>query len=492
MTPWPFQKVAISELRAHMVKPYQPGILQAPTGSGKSEIMGWIARAAVANGKRVGFIVNRKILVNDLCRRVDRLGIKFGVIMSQDPRRRPWEPVQIASFDTLWRRSSLPKFDLCFVDEAHFSLSQKFVVVIERLVADGCAVIGCTATPVRGFGEGLGSIYKWMVRTPDVPDLIEGGFLVPPRVFAPSTPDLRKIKITGDDYNQKQLAEACDRSAITGDILKHWRKNIQGRPTIAFGINLEHCRHMHELFIGANVRSEYVDHTSTNLDDTWRRLANYETEVVFNCGLAGYGWNVQQVSGMIEGRPTASLALWLQHCGRVLRTHPESGKVDAIINDHTGNALRFGLPDEYRDWPLDCKPKKPSAIGEPNYSVYRCTHCGLVFRRGPVECPRCHTAVPIKYREIKVVDGELEELKRKEQQDQKRDSIEQWASRATDEQKLAKLEEWKKKAKDNGWKQSWAWNTYRRVFGAEPPRVRPDKLPPPPEIRDVLNNWERL
>lgn len=470
---------------------YEPGLLQAPTGSGKSEIMGWIARSAVANGKRVGFVVNRKILVNDLCKRVDRLGIKFGVIMSQDPRRRPWEPVQIASFDTLWRRPILPKFDLCFVDEAHFSLSEKFVGVINRLVADGCAVIGCTATPVRGFGEGLGSIYKWMVRTPDVPDLIRDGFLVPPRIFAPTTTlDLRKVKITGDDYNQKELAEACDRAAITGDILKHWRKNIQGRPTIAFGVNLEHCRHMHEMFIGANVRSEYVDHTSANLDDTWRRLANYETEVVFNCGLAGYGWNIPQVSGMIEGRPTASLALWLQHCGRVLRTYP--GKIDAVINDHSTNAIRFGLPDEYRDWPLDCKAKKPSAIGEPNYSVYRCAHCGLVFKRGPKECPRCGTEVPIKYREIKVVDGELEELKRKEQQEQKRESIEQWAARATDEEKLKKLDEWKAKAKKEGYSIGWAFGTFRRTFGCEPPKRQEELKPTPPEIREVLSNWDNL
>ena len=489
MTPWPFQEVAISELRSHMVKPYQPGILQAPTGSGKSEIMGWIARSAVNNGKRVGFIVNRRILVEDLCRRIQRLGIDFGVIMSADNRRAPWKPVQVASFDTLWRRPTLPKFDLCFIDECHFSLSDKFITVIERLVGDGCAVIGCSATPVRGFGEGLGSIYKWMVRTPDVPDLIDEGFLVRPRVFAPSTPDLKKVKMTGDDYNQKQLAEACDRTAITGDILRHYQKNLRGEPTVAFGVSLEHCRHMTDLFLGADVRAEYVDHKSTNLDEVWRRLANYETEVVFNVGIAGYGWNVPKASRMIEARPTASLALWLQHAGRIMRI--ADGKTEAVINDHAGNALRHGLPDEYRNWPLDCKPKKITAAGEPNFSVYRCTNCGLVFRRGPVECPRCNAAVPIKYREVKVVDGELEELKHKQEQERKKESIQSWAAHATDEEKLRKLDDWKKKARENGYSQKWAYSTFARVFNGAP-IPKKDRTPTPPEAREALNNWDNL
>src|SRR5580692_4254066 len=124
MTPWPFQSQAISELRSHMVKPYEPGIFQAATGSGKSEVMGWIAQLCLNASKenRVGFVVNRRLLVKDLCKRVSSLGLDYGVIMSGFPAA-PWKRVQVASFDTLWRRPNLPKLTLLFVDEAHFSLS---------------------------------------------------------------------------------------------------------------------------------------------------------------------------------------------------------------------------------------------------------------------------------------------------------------------------------------------------------------------------------
>ena len=72
---------------------------------------------------------------------------------------------------------------------------------------------------------------------------------------------------------------------------------------------------------------------------------------------------------------------------------------------------------------------------------------------------------------------------------QKQESIASWASRATDEQKLAKLDRWKKQAREKGFKLSWAYGTYRRCFGEDPPKV---KTPPPPDMREILNRWDEL
>src|SRR4029077_11604471 len=115
----------------------------------------------------------------------------------------------------------------------------------------------------------------------------------------------------------------------TGNILEHWQKHARGRPTIAFGVDINHCQHMTEMFCAAGVRAVAVDHTyKGDLDLVWARIASYETEVVFNVGIASYGWDCPAVSAMIEARPTRSLGLWLQHCGRIMRTC--DGKVDAI------------------------------------------------------------------------------------------------------------------------------------------------------------------
>jgi DNA repair protein RadD len=50
-------------------------------------------------------------------------------------------------------------------------------------------------------------------------------------------------------------------------------------------------------------------------------------------------------------RPTKSLALFLQQCGRGMR--PAPGKSSLLILDHVGNCARFGPPDLERIWSLE-------------------------------------------------------------------------------------------------------------------------------------------
>lgn len=404
----PYQSEAIEELRDGIRNhPGEPGLLVAPTGSGKSEIFGWMARSAVSKGKRVGAVVNRRILVHDLCKRVERIGLEYGVIMGDEPRK-AWASTHIASFDTLWRRPHLPKWDIAWVDECHFSLADKYSKVIARLLEQGTVVIGLTATPIRGSGEGLGSIYKWMVRCPDTPELIDAGYLVKPRVFAPpGQPDVRKVGKVAGEFNQKQLAQVCDNTKLTGDILNHWLKNGRGRPTIGFGVDIAHCQHMAEMFNAAGVKAFAVDHRyKGDFDLLWRQLQNYEIEVVFNVGIAGYGWDAPRVSHMIEARPTQSLGLWLQHCGRVLRV--SDGKDCAIINDHAGNSLRHGLPDEPRDWSLDGSAIRDAGDKPP--AVATCKKCYATFRAGPRACPYCGAEMKVTPRKVEVEAGELKEV----------------------------------------------------------------------------------
>lgn len=411
----PYQLSVIEALRDAIRKyPGQPGLLVAPTGSGKSEMAGHIARSAVDKGNRVGFVVNRRILVRDLSRRVDRLGMEYGVIMGSSPRK-PWAKVHVASFDTLYRRP-IPKWSLAFIDEAHVSMAATYSAVIKKMQENGTVIIGMTATPIRGT-SGLGGTYKWMVRCPDTPELIDMGFLVRPRVFAPSAPDLKGVSTTAGDYNQRELAQAVDRSALTGDILKHWLP-YRGRPTIGFGVDINHCKHMAETFQAAGVRAVAVDHKyKGDLDLVWKQLASYEIEVVFNVGIAGYGFDCPPVSCMIEGRPTKSLALWLQHCGRVMRIHET--KQDCVIFDHAANCMAHGLPDEPRDWTLDENPEKfvkkappvttcKTPVKHPDGTVQ--LPCYATFRSGPTECPYCGIMLVKKKADIKVREGELVEI----------------------------------------------------------------------------------
>jgi superfamily II DNA or RNA helicase len=81
--------------------------------------------------------------------------------------------------------------------------------------------------------------------------------------------------------------------------------------------------------------------------------------VLCNCALFTEGLDVPGINAVILARPTKSLGLWLQMCGRALR--PAPGKDHAIIIDLGQNWTRFGLPADDREWSLDGIQKKPRA-----------------------------------------------------------------------------------------------------------------------------------
>ena len=115
--------------------------------------------------------------------------------------------------------------------------------------------------------------------------------------------------------------------------------------------------------------------------------------------------DVPAATCLIGLRPTASLVIFLQHVGRVLRKSP--GKDKAIILDHVGNWSRFGLPDDDREWTLEGKPK-----GVKDISKYkRCPDCLHPVLTSARVCPHCgfqwtETAEPMSRVPLEV-EGEL-------------------------------------------------------------------------------------
>jgi DNA-directed RNA polymerase subunit M/transcription elongation factor TFIIS len=76
----------------------------------------------------------------------------------------------------------------------------------------------------------------------------------------------------------------------------------------------------------------------------------------------------------------------------------------AVIIDHVGNYLRFGLPDQDREWKLDApkrgKGKKTEASTTVN--VRQCPKC--YYTHEPAEvCPNCGYEYPVKERTLEEI-----------------------------------------------------------------------------------------
>ena len=400
-----YQLRAIEEAAEHYRAGKRRILIVAPTGAGKTVLASEMIRRGVGRGSRIAFLAHRRKLIDQSCDKLGAFEIEHAAIM----RGREFHPrhqVQVASVQTLVRRlDRVDPFNLVFVDEAHHVRGSSYMQILEA--SPEAAVIGLTATPCRLDGKSLGDVFEAMVIVEQPGELVEQGWLVPDRIFAPYVPNMKGVKKTGGDYNLRQLRSLMDQPAIVGDIVTQWRKHGDGRPTVAFCVDVAHSQSIVDRFRKVGVRAAHIDaHTpDEERDEVLDQLRHGEPFVVANVGVLTEGWDRPCTSCCILARPTASLSLHLQMGGRVLR--PWDGKDDALILDHAGNCLRHGSFTEEREWTLG-EPARRKTRDEHVPSLRQCPECFRLLppSRKVCECGYEWTIEPVPVPEM---DGELRE-----------------------------------------------------------------------------------
>ena len=317
-----------------------------------------------------------------------------------------------------------------------------------------------------------------MIECPQVPDLIEQGYLVRSRVYAPVDPDLRGVKTQAGDYVESQLAERMDRDKLVGDIIAHWFKYGEGRKTVAFACSVGHSVHIGNEFVRAGVRAEHVDGT-TPIDERaaiLARLATGEIEVVTNCMVLTEGFDLPDIGCIILARPTKKMGLYRQMIGRGLR--PADGKTDVVILDHSGAVFRHGLPEDRVEWTLDpdrraTAPEHTNRQSARKSKLIECSQCSAL-RVGGKPCPNCGFLPKHPAEYIAHLVGDL-------------GLVQGGKAKAS----VFNQDEWHGMlthiAEQRGYKRGWIAHKYKEKFGHWPTR---QYTPPIEPSREVLS-WVR-
>lgn len=452
----PYQEKIIAELRQSFAKGVKSICLVAPTGSGKTVMFSFMAKNAALRGNRVLILTHRDELLNQSSLAFEKIGIPHGIIARGviDTSHL----ITVASVQTLSRRlGQIPlDFQFLIVDEAHLYRAESFFKVIEA-VSSKAKTLACTATPIRLDGRGLGradgGFCDEMVIGPSVKSLINDGYLSPVRVFStPMKASLEGVKKLGGDFMPSQLETAMNRPSVTGDAVEHYLRIAPGEKAIAFCTTIKHAEAVSEAFGAAGVQSRAI-HGNLSIETRRAELERFragKTLVITSVDLITTGTDIPEVSVGIWLRPTESLTLWLQGCGRILRT--AEGKSRATILDHVGNAIKHGLPQEHREWSLTTEKKRRGNVSEAE-SVSQCRKCFTAWSKEESDsCPECgHLPEPKPKKPIKELKGSLSELSEEE-------AIKRREAIKTAMRGAKSLSDLEKIAKQFNYKRGWAYH----------------------------------
>ena len=422
----PAQEKAVDEVRDELSH-VQSVLLRAPCRFGKTVVASFIAQRTTLNKRRVIFSCHRDAILNQVSKTFDKFGIDHGFIAGS-VKPSPFSLAQVASADTLCNR--LHVFDgdagILIVDECHLWHTKTRKLIIDTAREKKWRVIGLSATPMRPDGRALSDLFDVMVYGPSEFELIMSGDLAKYRVYAPVDADLKGLKTSGVDYSREDAAERLNKPEIVGDAVKTWRTYAEGMRTVVYCINRQHGRDVLAAYQAAGVKASYMDGNTPKSEQKTicNALADGEIDVLVSVELLTTGFDLSSLVGRDVPiqcvqllRPTKSLPLAIQMMMRCMTA--QSG--EAIILDHVNMVLNkdgttnHGFPDDDRDWNLDGKPRAKKA-GETDFNVWRCDECFADVRSTKTECPYCNKEHKPKERAIVMTEGELQEIKRQEEQ----------------------------------------------------------------------------
>ena len=475
-----FQRDAIQRLRQSIARGHRSPLLVAPTGAGKTICAADIARTAVAKGNHVHIIAPRRELIDQTCQKLDDagLGCAYGVIMADDRRKYSMAQIQVCSIDTLRSRLRKPTLvanpSVVIIDEAHLYVTPKRIEVLNQW--PNAIRIGMTATPIRFDGVGLSELFDDIINVASVAELIDQGYLVPASYYSLSEPDLARVGIRMGDYELGELADVMGDAKLIGDTVREWIKRASDRRTAVFAVNRAHSKQLCMEFNAAGVLAEHVDGSMPH-DERARIISDFRAgtiQVLCNCQIVQYGFDLPALDCIVLARPTRSLALYLQMLGRGMR--PEVGKQNLLVLDHSGATILHGFADQSRAWTLEgrsVKEAKETARKQPIDDLMKCPQCGALFKRSP-KCPMCGHFRTVRAKPVDTLDGTLVQLEKRPLP--------------------VELRRWYLEllgyALERKYSPGWAWHKYREKFGKGPSNAwrHAPPLTPSAEVRGWIKS----
>jgi ATP-dependent helicase IRC3 len=308
-------------------------LIQLPTGTGKTMLFANLKQHHCFENREI-VLVHREELADQAAEKIRHWNpsFKVGIEMGEKECSNN-DDVIVASVPTIGCEGSTrikkfkPNFfDSLTADEAHHAVASTWQRVFNYFGVGGNnpatnrLLLGVTATPSRGDGQGLGQVFDEIIYRMSIMDAIRDGWLVDVRGYRISTnTDLSGVSVRAGDFAINQLEEAVNTDARNHLIVQNWLAKGENRSTVAFCVDIAHSKRLAEVFKGYGVAAEAVWGNDPDRADKLKFHRLGHLKVLTNCGVLVEGYDDWRISCIIMARPTKSQLLFVQMAGRGTR-----------------------------------------------------------------------------------------------------------------------------------------------------------------------------
>jgi len=393
----PYQEVAVNDAIKALDK-HGNTLVVAPTGAGKTIMLSALVGKRHKEGKKILIVQHRDELVEQNQSKFKKVNPYITTSIVNGTVKH-WDGDAVFSMvQTISRERNLrhrPKFDMVVIDEGHHAAAPTYRRVVDAVLEDNdrAEIVGFTATPNRGDGKGLRSVFNNCAHQIEIGSLIQEGFLVRPKTFVVDlglNDQLDKVTKRGKEYDMEEVAAIMDHQVINDRIVREWQDKAGDRKTVVFCSTVKHAEHLCLAFLLADIKADYVtgetpkEERSQMLHD----LEHGDLQVVVNVAVLTEGFDAPPVSCVVLTRPCSQKGTMVQMIGRGLRIidpelYPNTIKTDCIVMDFGTSVITHGSIDDVAN--LDGRKKEEE--GEAPTKI--CPECEAEVHARVSECPIC-------------------------------------------------------------------------------------------------------
>lgn len=314
----------------------ESGILNAPTGSGKTVL----ALAIIAARRQPTLVVvhTKELLQQWVDRACQFLGMSPDEIgQIGGGKRRIGDRLTVGIVNSIYPIASEIRehFGFVVVDECHRCPSRTFS---EAVSAFDCRfMLGLSATPYRR--DGLSRLINWylgdQVHSIDKARLVQEGSILKPEILTRRTGFVSGYDLT-EDYSKGISELTLDgkrNRQIASDVVEYLRKD--SGPVLVLSDRTSHVETLADMITALGFKTAILTGTlaDSRRKETIQAIRAGEVQAICATGsLVGEGFDLPALSALFMATPIKYAGRITQYAGRILR--PSPGKIRPVIFDY--------------------------------------------------------------------------------------------------------------------------------------------------------------